>query len=445
MRRTSVYHCGIAGFRKPAAMTDDQIRMNRLSLRFADARLEASFTEEQARKSLRPIRIALISVATLMAIMSLVVIYRFPYLLASGMRMHRAMVVVLGLCAAFYAASHMPSFLRLQQQLLVIMVCMLAAMTIFPLGRIPLDILATRGYVIMVVHTFTIYGLFRMRFPAAAAAAWLSAGMYFGYLINLDLLAGLDLARHAAVLIIANVYGMLICYQMDLATRRAYAAMRQLVEEREHSERLLLNILPKNVIQELAGTGKVKPARHENASILFTDFASFTQATSTMPADRMVAELNEIFAAFDDIVREGGIEKIKTIGDAYMAAAGLSDNLPNHAELCARAALRMIAFMEERNRTAAFKWQLRVGIHSGPVVSGVVGKHKYAYDIWGDAVNIASRMESSGESGRVNVSAYTYDLIRSLFACTYRGKISAKGKGEIDMYFVDTANTTAVG
>ena len=218
----------------------------------------------------------------------------------------------------------------------------------------------------------------------------------------------------------------------------------ELANEQERTQGLLRNILPEHVIRELASTGKVKPMRHEGATILFTDLAGFTQATSTMPADRMVEELNDIFAGFDEIAHDEGVEKIKTIGDAYMAAAGLTDHQPDHAQRCARAALRMQTFIEERNRGAAFKWLLRVGIHSGPVISGVVGQRKYAFDIWGDAVNIASRMESAGETGRVNVSAYTYDLIRSFFDCTYRGKITAKGKGEVDMYFVDAAKGAIV-
>ncbi len=213
----------------------------------------------------------------------------------------------------------------------------------------------------------------------------------------------------------------------------------ELQQEQIRTKELLHNILPIEIAEELSATGSARPARHESVTILFTDFSGFTQTVSAMPADRMVGELNEIFAAFDRITDECGVEKIKTIGDAYMAAAGLPKTCPDHAQRCVRAGLRMLDYLEDRNRTAAFKWSLRVGVHSGPVVAGVVGKRKYAYDIWGDSVNIASRMESSGEAGRVNISAYTYDLIREEFECEYRGKVEAKGKGQIDMYFVKGA------
>jgi class 3 adenylate cyclase len=212
--------------------------------------------------------------------------------------------------------------------------------------------------------------------------------------------------------------------------------------ERIRAQDLLHNILPSDIAVELSATGTTKPVRHESATVLFTDFSGFTQAASTIPADRMVSELNEVFAAFDDICDEEGVEKIKTIGDAYMAAAGLPKPCADHAQRCARAGLRMAAYVEQRNTDSAFKWRLRVGIHSGPVVAGVVGKRKYAFDIWGDTVNIASRMESSGEPGRVNVSAYTYDLIRKDYACEYRGRVDAKGKGEVDMYFVNSLQMT---
>lgn len=211
---------------------------------------------------------------------------------------------------------------------------------------------------------------------------------------------------------------------------------RLIEEERTRAKELLHNILPVEIAAELSETGHVRPVRHESVSILFTDFSGFTQTSATMPAARMVAELNEIFATFDDICDELGVEKIKTIGDAFMAVAGLPKSCEDHAQRCVRAGLRMAEYLEQRNQVAAFKWAIRIGIHSGPVVSGVVGKRKYTFDIWGDTVNVASRMESSGEVGRVNISAYTYDLIRSDFACEYRGKVDAKGKGQIDMYFV---------
>ncbi|MTW05501.1 hypothetical protein GM668_25790 [Duganella ginsengisoli] len=214
----------------------------------------------------------------------------------------------------------------------------------------------------------------------------------------------------------------------------------ELNREQNKTKELLYNILPVELAEELSNTGQAQPARHESATVLFTDFAGFTAMAGTMPADRMIAELNEIFAAFDDIADECGVEKIKTIGDAYMAAAGLPKPCSDHAQRCVRAGLKMIAYIEERNRRNPFKWTLRVGIHSGPVVAGVVGKRKYAFDIWGDTVNIASRMESSGEGMRVNVSAYTSDLAKEEFECEYRGKVAAKGKGEIDMYFIKAKN-----
>jgi class 3 adenylate cyclase/HAMP domain-containing protein len=231
----------------------------------------------------------------------------------------------------------------------------------------------------------------------------------------------------------------------------SYARLEEKVAERTaalefeqaRSRELLNNMLPAGIAQELARDGRVAPVRHESVSILFTDFSGFTQAAATMPADRMVAELNEIFAAFDAITERCGVEKIKTIGDAYMAAAGLPQPCTDHGERCVTAGLAMIDYLAERNTRAAFKWSLRVGVHSGPVVAGVVGDRKYAFDIWGDTVNIASRLESAGAVGRVNVSAYTFDLVRRHYAGEYRGKVEVKGKGGIDMYFITGLQTDA--
>ncbi len=217
----------------------------------------------------------------------------------------------------------------------------------------------------------------------------------------------------------------------------------ELVATQEKSDALLANILPQAIIEELSANGQSEPRRHEEVSILFTDFSGFTEAVSTIPAKRLVQELDEIFRGFDDIIVANGLEKIKTIGDAYMAAAGLPVSAEDHAVRCVRAALALTQFIEARNRTSAMKWGLRVGVHSGAVVAGIVGKNKYAYDVWGDTVNIASRLESAGEVNRVNISAYTFELVREFFDCEYRGKLAAKGKGEIDMYFVLGDRTVA--
>ena len=418
-----------------ANMNPDVARMNRFTLRFVDAELEKAFAEEQARKSLRPIRIALVCAAALAVFFLWPATFWFSPSTRDWMSgMIALALATIGLC---YALTYKRIFLYRHQWMMLAMACAMSLGLIRAVSLSPT--FEASGFFMVVIHLFSIYGVFRLRFPAAVAGGWISMAMYLIVLSALGLLSSTNMFRHAGALLMANLWGMLICYQMDLALRRAFLAVRDVAAERERSERLLLNILPAELAQELSATGSARPARHESATILFTDFSGFTQAASSMPAERMVAELNEIFAAFDDITDACGVEKIKTIGDAYMAAAGLPKSCPDHAQRCVRAGLGMIDYLENRNSTSAFKWSLRVGVHSGPVVAGVVGKRKYAFDIWGDTVNVASRMESSGEIGRVNVSAYTFDLIRAEFDCTYRGKVDAKGKGQIDMYFVTGA------
>lgn len=207
--------------------------------------------------------------------------------------------------------------------------------------------------------------------------------------------------------------------------------------QQKRSDDLLLNILPAEVAQELKETGGTRPVFFEDVSILFADFKGFTNIVASIPGKVLVQELDEIFNAYDDIVEEVGLEKIQTVGDAYLAACGLPTIDPHHAKKCVLAAKRIIAFLEKRNKTEAIKWSVRIGIHSGPITAGVIGKKKYSYDLFGDTINIAARIESASEPSRINVSAYTYRLIKGEIPCTYRGKIDAKGKGDLDMYFVD--------
>ena len=212
-------------------------------------------------------------------------------------------------------------------------------------------------------------------------------------------------------------------------------------EERLRNEELLLNILPKSIVEELKTHGKAKARRFDQVTVLFSDFVNFTRIAEQLTPEELVEELDKCFKAFDHIIKQyPDIEKIKTIGDAYMCASGLSERkgLPNNL---IQAALDMQSYLSEykelRIKQGKPFFEARIGLHTGPVVAGVVGDIKFAYDIWGDTVNLASRIESNSEAGQVNISQDTYNLIRYRYDCDYRGKMPAKNKGEVDMYFVN--------
>ena len=212
-------------------------------------------------------------------------------------------------------------------------------------------------------------------------------------------------------------------------------------KEKQRSDSLLLNILPEKTAEELKKNGKAKARYHEQVTVLFTDFKSFTSIAENTDPEALVAELDYCFQAFDEIISKYQIEKIKTIGDAYLCAAGLPSPSPTHAEDIVNAAIEIQRFMEQFSKKqraeGKSEYLCRIGIHSGPVVSGVVGKKKFAYDIWGDTVNIAARMEQSGKVNQINISQSTYELLKDKFQFVQRGKIAAKNKGDMDMYFVD--------
>jgi len=239
---------------------------------------------------------------------------------------------------------------------------------------------------------------------------------------------GLFLAFTIALLIFRN-------YRIKVKTHKI------LDKQKNEIEGLLLNILPKEVAGELQRTGHATPKHYDSASVMFTDFKSFTVIADNMSPKDLVEELDACFIAFDAIIEKYQLEKIKTIGDSYMCAGGIPTPDETHVLKIVKAGLEIQQYVSEYNQRRQEKglepWNIRIGIHVGPIVAGVVGKKKYAYDIWGSTVNIASRMESNGEPGKVNISSTTYELIKDYYECSYRGKISAKNIGEIDMYFIE--------
>jgi len=214
-----------------------------------------------------------------------------------------------------------------------------------------------------------------------------------------------------------------------------------LIIEKEKTEKLLANVLPKNTADELMAKGKAAKIKYNFVTVLFSDIQGFTQIDEEMNPEVLIDELDKFFFHFDSVVGKYRIEKIKTIGDAYMCAGGIPEkNRTNPVEVIL-AALEMQAYMKKLKETSEVAdmkyWDIRIGIHTGTVVAGVIGQKKLSYDIWGDTVNTASRMESSGEGGKINISGTTYEFVKDFFICEHRGKMPVKYKGELDMYFVN--------
>jgi class 3 adenylate cyclase len=244
-------------------------------------------------------------------------------------------------------------------------------------------------------------------------------------------------------LLLILLIGLANRYLFEKRTKKALAEKNEIIEaEKNRSEELLLNILPFEVAEELKNTGQSEARDFEKVTVLFTDFKKFTEVSQLLSAKELVTEINACFKAFDEINSRYTIEKIKTIGDAYMAAGGLQTSKTTSAKDTVMAALEMQSFIRKRKAEKDLKgetaFEMRVGIHTGPVVAGIVGVKKFQYDIWGDTVNTAARMESSGEVGKVNISQATHELLKGDpdFTFENRGKIEAKGKGEIEMWFV---------
>jgi len=242
------------------------------------------------------------------------------------------------------------------------------------------------------------------------------------------LIVGLILVLLIALLIFRN-------YRIKVRTHKI------LDRQKGEIESLLLNILPSEVANELQVYGHAIPRNYEFVSVMFTDFKGFTAIADKMSPKELIQELNTCFVAFDDIIGKYGLEKIKTIGDSYMCAGGIPTADEHHVENMVKASLEICHFIrqynQKRNLEGLESWDLRIGVHVGPVIAGVVGKKKYAYDIWGSTVNIASRLESNGMPGKVNISSSVFELIKDKYSCSYRGKINAKNIGDIDMYFLD--------
>jgi class 3 adenylate cyclase/predicted metal-dependent HD superfamily phosphohydrolase len=247
--------------------------------------------------------------------------------------------------------------------------------------------------------------------------------------------------RHNFLMV--GLFMALVLALLGLSYGILWRSRKKIGVEKMRSDQLLLNILPEKVAEELKTTGKTTPEYFSNATILFADIQNFTRLSESLGAIELISLLDDYFKNFDTLIKVHGLEKIKTIGDAYLAVSGIPEITEDHAERAVTAALELQQKIKNLNKLRSSKGlptvMFRIGIHSGPAIAGVVGQEKFQYDIWGDAVNMAARMEETGKPGEVNISSKTYKLIRHLdFQFEHRGKIPAKNKGEIEMYFVNS-------
>lgn len=249
--------------------------------------------------------------------------------------------------------------------------------------------------------------------------------------------------KNQRIVVIATVIALfLICLlAIGLFRRNKFIQKTKLIiqKEKERSDKLLLNILPEETAKELKDSGKVLAKKFESVTVLFSDFKGFTKYSENLSPEALVETIGFYFSKFDEITEKYGLEKIKTIGDAYMCAGGLPFPSDDHARKMVMAAIEIIEFVEQTKKNVEATemiFDIRIGINTGPVVAGVVGSKKFAYDIWGDTVNVASRLESNSEPGKINLSETTYRIIQDEFDCEYRGEIEVKNRGKLKMYFL---------
>ena len=264
---------------------------------------------------------------------------------------------------------------------------------------------------------------------------WLTINNYLDFKIIDDVAKQQYAIFSGSIGIIVSLFFSILVFENEKrrAMEEVLVINKKLDIERHKSEELLLNILPEEVAHELKETGVSATKLYGHVSVLFTDFVNFTGLSEQLGPMGLIVELNKEFTVFDAIMKKHGLEKIKTIGDAYLAVCGLPQEDEQHATKVVNAALEIVQSLKDRNSV----FDVRIGINSGQVVAGIVGVKKYAFDIWGDTVNTAARMEQNSESGKINISGSTYELVKDKFTFMSRGKIEAKNKGFIEMYFVE--------
>ncbi len=410
----------------------NQAKTNPYFLHFADPELETQFRESHAENTLKQVRCALI-----LALIAYISFSLLDYLLQTKHDINVFVVrftIGLPLFLIPLYLSYKPVYCK-HMQLLISTVIYLAGISIFFISTAHEESMGNLRLAGTLLPIFWAYLFSSLRFTYAFSTTALLILSYELLLIFTTNYSTLTIVSYNFLLITCTLIGMFGGYTIEKSYRRDFIKNRLLDEKANENEKLLLNIFPRHIAEQLKSTNNTIAEQIDDATVIFADLVGFTSIASKQTAEKTVAMLNDIFTRFDLLTEQFGLEKIKTIGDAYMAA-GIHQKRQNSAENSILFAQAMFSALTEYNHQHNTSLQLRVGIHSGSIIAGVIGKKKFIYDLWGDNVNIASRMESTGIDGCIQVSENIFLKTHSVFTYEDRGMIDVKGRGKMRAYIL---------
>ena len=415
----------------------ERIGIDPLTLHFRDPQLEAEYQEQTFRQNLGNFRFAFVGGAMLWLASGLVL---YPHILALADK--RIDVIMrygffIPILAVGFALSFLPAFRRIWEWVAVGVVLATILVWVWYVGQV-LTMPAEYGYVGLILITAFTYTLLRLRFVLVSGITLVGIAAYLPYAVSAVYIFGVTTVLAALFLVTFGILGQVVAYRTERSSRILFLRERQLAHERERSDALLLNILPQVIIDRLKterNGGHVAEALEE-VSVLFADAVNSTEEAARTSPEEFAETLDQLFRRFDAVADRHGLEKIKTIGDAYMAAAGAPVPMPNHAQAAAEMALDVLSEAGEVRWPSGAPIVVRVGVAAGPAVAGVIGQRKFAYDLWGDTVNLAARLEENGEAGRILVSEAVAERLADRYEFGPHTVLDLKGKGPTAVRFL---------
>jgi class 3 adenylate cyclase len=414
-------------------MIGEGARLDYVTLRFLDdPDAERAFLDDYFRKSIKQMRVAIVTGTMIIASFGFLDMWITPAVQTSLWFIRYAIMCPFFLAVLLFSFSaHARRFMQLGISL-GMFICGLGVIAMIIISPVPGSYLYYGGLLVVLMFPPSI----RVRFiySAVISAAIIAAYEIAAFRFT-DITLPLLIFNNFFFIAAASI-GLITSYMLELFARKNFIQQIQLEKERDRSERLLLNILPVSIAERLKQRQETIADGFAEVTVLFADIAGFTRLAATRSPREVVDLLNDIFSEFDHLAEKHGVEKIKTIGDAYMAAAGLPKHTPDHAEAIVELALDMQDAVARRGVIGEGPISLRIGINTGPVVAGVIGMKKFIYDVWGDTVNTASRMESHGVAGGIHLTEETYRRLKHAYRMEERGNLKIKGKGEMRTYLL---------